>query len=785
MEARRVIHYLTEGRPIRLALMIDYYLITGQLVPEVKTTLDELQEKSPEELDAIREKVEAAILSQFQELGRPADDAIRALAWAPKGMDAALLSRVAGLERDEALQVLEALADPTAGLSFVKIRRPDRRAFLQDEMYALMRKHVLDHLPEAYADDVYQDILAYYTDRIEEARARVERLGRRERGLIQPDGRVVTVAAPGGPEDPAALVDAKAQLDNLLVEETYYRLQADPVDGFETYCEYAEEAVTLNDDSLDMQLRDEILGFVRRTFKEGRTEVQGLKRGDVERHAAVHWVWRNLYSANAPEAYRITQYLRTEETGFVKEGGSLTKADLTVAEGWAAAFLGTDLAGTETRLENAIEILGGLSPRSSFEQKQCDILLAKACNTLGYLQRVQGRFQDACESYRRALPLWRLLEREADHAETLNNLAYALAEVGNFGRALRYCQDGLKLREQLGHRYLLALSYNTLGLIAIKSDQPHRGRVHSERALAIFRDLELPRGMGLAYTVLAEAHRRSTDTQDVYFPAEKAERLRFAEGFAALAVDIFRREVPEKLRLVEAQNELGCIYRNWARLWPEHHEESDPSREKLTENGIAALKEAAQLAECAFPYRQVDALVNLAWLYYYVGQPDRALEILNQAKAALSPGYCITKQRGLPQREDRVAFLWTQLGKAHLLQGEIALQRYEDQPSAKGEVRDEALWQNVAKHFTLALAYSELFADDYRGMRGAKNTMYEALRGMNPNELRALYEGVAQTAQEYHLEHCSGSNGQPARPRMRSFLEEYFGAPEEFTEGSE
>jgi hypothetical protein len=63
--------------------------------------------------------------------------------------------------------------------------------------------------------------------------------------------------------------------------------------------------------------------------------------------------------------------------------------------------------------------------------------------------------------------------------------------------------------------------------------------------------------------------------------------------------------------------------------------------------------------------------------------------------------------------------------------------------------------------------------------------MYEALRGMNPKELRALYKGVVQTAQEYHLEHRPGSEAQPARPRMRNFLEEYFGAPEEFAEGSE
>jgi tetratricopeptide (TPR) repeat protein len=370
------------------------------------------------------------------------------------------------------------------------------------------------------------------------------------------------------------------------------------------------------------------------------------------------------------------------------------------------------------------------------------------------------------------------LELEAEHADTLNNLAWATAEIGNFGRALRYCQDGLNLRERIGSRYLIGLSYNTLGLIAIRNDQPHRGRVHCERALTIFRDLGSPRGIGLAYTALAEAHRRSAGTPRVYFPAEKVERLRLAEDFASQAVDIFEDEVPERLRLVEALIEQGSAYRDWARLWPEHHGEKHTDQDKLIKKGIAALKQAAQHATYVFPYRQVDALVNLAWLYFYTGESEQAQKTVEEAKAIVPGKYYIIQ--GVPQVDDPMAFFWVQLGKMHLLQGRMILQHYWKKPSVKGEVRDDKMLREVTEHFTLTLAYDELFSDDFRDMQRAKDTMYKALKGVNVRELETLYEGVAQTAKKYGLERRPKEIGQPARPRMRNFLEEYFGPPEEY-----
>ncbi|MBN1954660.1 MAG: tetratricopeptide repeat protein [Anaerolineae bacterium] len=778
-DARRTIHLLTGGRPILVALFIDYYLVSGHLLPELQAPLSKLQAKNPAELAKIRKEVERQIVGQFRNLTRPADALVEALAWAPKGADAALLARIAGLGKDEAVKVLIALSDPTTGLSFVKVRWPDRigrpeerRAFLHDEMYKLMKKHALDPTP-AQAQAVSKIILDYYAEEIQKARQEVARLSQ-EREEIPPDGRIVIVSAPGRLRNPQAMARALDRLRDLQVEKVYYCLQADPQGGFAAYCEVADEAIMANDDELDMQLRAEMLEFAANVYKEGRTEVGGLRQGDVERRVALDWVWRNLYRSLSEDAWRVAQHLREREAAFLDKGAPLTWAELTVGESWAAAFRGVkreELQSKEAELRCKIEELKGLVPQSDFEKWRRDVLLAKAHNVHGYLLRVCGNFAAACAAYERALPLWRKLKREIDHAETLNNLSWALAEFGLFGRAERRCQDGLDLRKKMGRLYLLGLSYNTLGLIATKNNQPHRGQTHCGRALAIFRELGVLRGMGLAYTALAEANRRRADVPDLFSPKEAVERLQVAEECAQYAVDIFRGPVPEKLRLVEALIELGCIYRNWARVWPEYHEEG-PDQETLIHQSEAALREAAALAADPFPYRQIDALVNLAWLYYYVKQPEQAAAILDHEVQPIIPDeYFIREGKGEPLERERLhSFFWTQLGKAEMLRGLIAHRQYDDKPSIKDGVRDELLWVQVAEHFALTIAYSQLFAEDYRDLRAAKNMMYADLKGLNAQELAALYTGGERTAQRYNL----------GKPALQTFLEDYFGPSEAF-----
>ncbi len=767
-DSRRVIYTLTGGRPITLALIIDYYLATARLLPEVKITADEADALSKEEVDVRRERVKGEVVRLLRETGRGADETIINLAWAPMGMDAELLSRVSGMTSDKAADVLKMLANPRSGLSFIKVRQPDSRVFLHDEMYALMQEHVLETMPKR-ARGVYQAIIEYYSEKILAQETRVRELLVKQHSSTTSSGRST---------DAQELAAALGLLDDLRVEEVFYRLRLNPLSGFHQYAEYAQAAVTSRNDSLDMQLRDQIFAFVQDNFK-GQSELGGLRRDVIERDSALRWGWRAVYAHELDEAKALIHHMREVDPDFLgtDADASLAWAELDIIEGWADAFLGKEHPPAEKSLRKALYVLQHLVTDSEFEDRQRKVLLAQAYFALGYLLRAQGRYQAAAENYRSALPLWRELKREADHAEVLNNLGFAQAEAGKFLRALRYTQDGLDMRVKLSYRYPIALSLNTLGLVEVKNDQPHRGRVHCEQALAIFRDLEMPRGIGLALTALAEAHRRRAELENLYSVEQRIADLSEASKHAQQAVDIFRRQVSEPLRLVDALIELGCAYRNWALLISPTEAGHDLIREGLISRAKTALEEAAEAAGSTFNSRQVDAFVNLASLYYRAGcEDERVEESLRSAEAVIPQGYCIFEGKGLPHVEDPITPLWVQLSKIHTLRGEMAMRDYNKAaPPGTRPVRDEGLLSRVSEHFTLSLAYAELFADDYRELRRAKDTIYRQFHGANVAEFHVIYHGVRATALKYDLESRPATVQGPARPRMRYFLEENFG----------
>jgi tetratricopeptide (TPR) repeat protein len=743
-DTREVIWLYTAGRPILLSLMIDYLVVADRLLPEVKDPVAEARRKTEDELKAVQSEIEADLVRLLQETGRRADEVIRSLAWAPKGMDAALLARVADISEGEAESALAELR----GLSFVKVPPADKRVFLHDEMYTLLQRHVLAHLPEVRKERVYSAILAYYKEQIKQARAEVERLQRPGYQEADWEREPVPVGRPKPPADPTALAEATARLYTLMAEEVYYHSRKDPADGYQTYCRYAGEAfwASTESETLDMQLRSEMLDYLEE--RKGEEQFNGLSRSDLEIDAALRWIDRCLIRAQYGKAVEVADRLRRELAELLAKGGPLTRPQLDIFEGEALACQGAEFGRAERLLRSAIESFQNFQPENDFQSWHRDTLLARAFSALGYLYRVTGRFPAAIAEYRRALPLWRVLKMEAQQATTLNNLAWAYAQVGDFQHALRHCRDALELRQELGPRAPVAFSLNTMGLVQIYADQPDRARVNCERALGIFRDLEQPRGVGMACAALSEALRRmSTGTPELYTPEESADLLRRAREHASEAVDIFTNTIREHPRLIQALIELGCVYRDWANI-RNKNEGPDPDRSALASKGEEALRRAIREAaeEEELLYLVVNAQVNLAWLYHYVDDDEKAHHELKEAIDRTPREYYIEQGRGLPKRDLPTAYFWVQLGKAHLLYGQIAMRKFQDS-------KDLEHLREAARHYTLSLAYDQFYAPDFRDMRRGTERIYNNLKGLNVQvEFPAVYEEVDKVAKEYKLE---------------------------------
>jgi tetratricopeptide (TPR) repeat protein len=367
--------------------------------------------------------------------------------------------------------------------------------------------------------------------------------------------------------------------------------------------------------------------------------------------------------------------------------------------------------------------------------------------------------------YLQALPLWRELKMEVQQATTLNDLSYAEMETGAFEIALSHCKDGLKLRRQLGQPYLIALSLNTMGLIEIRYGKPETARFHCEQALEIFRRQEDARGIGLACHALAESLRRTTNTDlFVYGEKKKIDYLTQAAERAEEAVATFTEKVKdEPLRLAEAYIELGCVYREWMRQLRKEH----PSRQEKIAGSRAAFERAVEIArEAGYEYRAIDALVNLAWMYYYARDFAKARDLLTrEIRHRVGDEYLYTKDHDA-NRDALNPWHWVQLGKANVLLGMMFFDEYRESHVKDPNLAETKLRQ-AAHNWTLSMAYNKLYGNYFRDFNKGRDDVYAKLAELNLNEMKSVKESMEQTHEEYHIPESGRAFEQLLRERFQ------------------
>ncbi len=754
-EIKLAVHYLSGGEPFILSLFVDYLITAEKLLPQIQIPIAEIKKRLVQDgLKVEREMFREAILQGFQRIRGPFDDVIRTLAWTQKGMGATLLAWILKRnqpteeEIEQAREYIGELRNPEFRLSFVKVREIDNLVFLQDEMYKLMGTLQQHSRMRHNAKQTYELIARFYEERIKEQARVVNELDKSTRFLFS-SGSWKEFTQGKKKEflkEQQKLREARARLQSHQVEHVYYCLQADYLQGLRAYYRAAEGAFQSNDTNLWLLLRDELLRFAklhRNSDNENDKEVLRYIDGDI----GVRWIKSNIASGQYNLALKQIERFRITCSDLLEEG-SFADLSLKIWESWALTFGGRDYQKARGILESVLESLKhGLTDalEIEFDEWRSNLLMAYAQDVIGYMYRSQGNFIRAVYYYQNNLRLWKKLNIRSELANTLNNLSWALAEVGDFQSSIVYCEDGLILRRQLGHRYPIALSLNTLGLIETRSGQPERARFRCEQALAIIRDLEQPRGIGLACTALAESLRRMTNVSDLLTIEQALDNLKLAEQYALEAVEIFKNNVKERLRLVEAYIELGCDYRETARRKNAKHDDST----EFVRKGEQAFDLAVANSDAEFAYRGVDALVNKAWMYYYVDNFEKAGELVNSVLGMIQPQYLFTNERAPIHEEEQVPWYWVQLGKAYLLLGNISFKRYEQAHNLGDNEEMVRELKNLGGYWTLSLAYDAQFGKDFRDVKSGRKTMYNCLYNRNPQEWIWVREGIESIKKEY------------------------------------
>ncbi len=723
-------------RPILLALAIDRIAVSGVLPKWLDLSEEEAKSLEPARRTEIKGEIGEELIAAIRSARRPADEVIITLGWLRKGADIELLAHIA--EMDEG--VVKWAVEQIRGLSFIKERAG--RLFLHDEMYFLLHRQLLQSWAPR-REEIFPKIQSYYQQRIEEAREEIAHL------YESVEARARESEESAGLPPSKKVVEVYAHLQDALVEDLHYRLRWNAADGFQKYFLYAEEAIAAADESLDMQLRAELMQYLVEQDPSGKSkEIDGLHRDDVYADAAVRWVKRLINRGEYERAIEVAEKARE----FAQQGGVWAQVEMQAWEALALIYQGK-IAEAQTRCAEALQIIGNTEPPSDREKA----ILARLYNNLGYISRVNGRYEEARENYRKAIPLWREIGLLVEAANTLNNLAFVLAGLGEIERADRQARTALEYRERIGPRSPVGLSLTTLAQIAIQGNLLITAERYAKRALDLFEVLKDRRGIGLACYALAEAKRRWGEQKS------DPKALDEAIHWARKGEETFR-ELGADDRVVELLIELGCAYRDLAKVKRGPHptqESITPLVQEFAEKGKKALEEAARIAdERGILYRQVDALVNLAWLRYYVLQEREAEETLKKAFQLIPDQYFIKEGSGLSQldRREMMIPLLMQLGKGELLRGQIQFNEYE----REGE---EKALERAIEHYTLSLEYDHLASErEFRDVKRAKERIRERLARLNLQALSRAKQMLGEVEERYNLE----------TSEMRRFLEEEF-----------
>ena len=739
VEVRQNIHECVEGRPVRLGLAIDLAVhgqdpnalfLTGiawaQIVPKVIDGLERL------------------------EVGYPVRHILRYLAVARMGLDVPLLHH---LEPDWSLENCQDRLNWMKGFSFVKTRSIKRDGgeedlfFLHDEMYDLLDEYRV--YPSRRRDEfvtLYSKIGDYYEQRLNEP----------------------------------AVSEEKEQ--DLKVKVIHYRLQENSRRGYEEYyAKWAEFAIKAHQVGFDMRMRDESLRFhnvlVNNVLVNQRlSDLQGLTRDVIDRDCAVRWIKRYIAKAQyrraievaetilsfGPEPYcslvekppravsAIEGPLRGDAHHIFGVDDPLFWAHLLTSYGEASLFYGAPEAQARRILEKAITLLEAITYSEELKQWWRIRILGRAHNRLGYLYWVARRYGLSNDYNHTALHYYRQLDIRDEMAETLNNAAYVYALLGDFSRAEKWIDDALELRRALGQAYPLALTLNTRGRIHLLAGEPHQALPRCQEALGICQQLEDWRGQGLACNALGSMYCTlgNLNRLGVYKFDQALDFYKEAEGALRKAVHIFSVEAPERVRLVEAHDELGSVYRDWAILLQGVGREAEAAQQ--FEQALEEFERALGVAGDDWPVDRADTHEDMADVFALQGQLNQAEEHLGKAEALVPTEYRLVEGQGFRDISEPVEGFWQLMGKIHIARGHNISAPIRGLESLTDE--QESMLLDAVEQYALAVAYFLKYSPHLRLHREAFRAVYERLKKYRLERLEKAEKRVLEVANRFKVD---------------------------------
>lgn len=143
---------------------------------------------------------------------------------------------------------------------------------------------------------------------------------------------------------------------------------------------------------------------------------------------------------------------------------------------------------------------------------------------MGAVYTAQGMEQKALEVYKQALPLWRGFDRGRE-AATLGKMAEIFRSLHDPGEALHFDQAALEAFSKAGDRGGQATVLNNMGLAYFASGSERKAASYFEKARALYREVKNQAGEATALNNLAVACSASGNNTDALAALDQALEL--------------------------------------------------------------------------------------------------------------------------------------------------------------------------------------------------------------------------------------------------------------------
>ncbi len=714
---------VTSGLPVQLALSIDL-ASNGELIP------------LPNNENRVVSYGQSLVNTLFP-YDHPNASVFFLLALARKGMTAELLHY---LEPERSKMDCQQQLEQLRLKTIIKLRPQQGEIFLHDALYELFDQYSPD---QDFLEPWYERFADYY----------------RARQLVGSD-----------------VYNRSTTSINLL----YYELYRAPRWAFESvYLKLREIALKGHELELDLQLRDELLRFIHLPTNGLRPINQKLTLAEIDRDGVLRWIKRYLIQGQyyksiliaetiltlSPQLYQVYIPGRTNQKErmlsrheeyareILESADSLFWGQLLTYYCEALIYLNPLNEKIDQMLYKASTLLNSQDALIKYDSSLnwlSERVLGRLHDRWGYLFRSNGSYGGAVREYEIALSEFIKNNIIDEQAATTNNLAFILALLGASEQAKIYADQALELRQRIGQKYPLALSYNTRGLIYTLQGQFDLGRRDCQLALSIFEELETPRGIGLACNAIGYILRKQGEGWELgkITTDQAVQCFQQSNQYLERAAIVFSGQISEPIRLWESYNEQGSLFREWGYLLRDQCE-TDAAHEFYSKAINYQLKALEVAKQYKMHFQEADTYDDLAKTSQDQGDNKKEKYWLKYALSIVPKNYILTpnqKRKDIPAHGEAY---WLILGKTHWQEGFRALKTTAK--SRVSETRYQEYTQNVIFNFTFAAYYFERYWPDTSTNRARMLLMADQIKALVISK-REVKRAIKAIASQYRID---------------------------------